>query len=134
MHAKKEALASCIRPHSTHPPNTSRGMIFSLLKTYYAHSRNNINRVAKMNKLLNNLLERGCNQKKVSDAFKEAELKLMEINKRRRNNKNMSHKISVEGRLEIIKLGNKTNDNRHVNGSTLLCPTFYPKDVSRNKL
>ena len=32
VHAKEEALALCIQPHSAHPSNTSRGMVFILLK------------------------------------------------------------------------------------------------------
>ena len=79
---KKEALASRMPPCSTHPPNTSREMIFSLFKTHYSHSSNKINYAAQSNKLLNNPLERGNNQKKVLDMFKEAELKLMEMRKR----------------------------------------------------
>ena len=80
MHVKKEALASCMRPHPTYPPNTSRGIIFSLLKTYYSYSSNKINYATQVNKLLNDLLEWGNNQKKVLDVFKEAELELMEMN------------------------------------------------------
>ena len=31
-HLEKQALASCMPPHSAHPPNAARGMVFSLLK------------------------------------------------------------------------------------------------------
>ena len=77
-------------PNSAHPPNTSRRMIFSLLKTHYSDSNNKFNCEAQANKLLNDLLERGCNQKKALDMLKEAGLKLMEMSKRRRNQKKCS--------------------------------------------
>ena len=53
-------------------------------------------------KLLNNLLERGYNQKKL-DVFKEAELKLMEMKKEMTNDKNMSYRLSLEETLESIE-------------------------------
>ena len=77
MHAKKEDLSLWTPPHSVHPPNTSRGMIFSLLKTYHSHSSNKINYVMKVNKLLNDLLERGYNQTTFLDVFKKAQMELM---------------------------------------------------------
>lgn len=44
-----------------------------------------------VNKLLNGLLKRGCDKNNVFDMFKEAEFKLMQINKRRKNNKSIAY-------------------------------------------
>ena len=42
------------------------------------------------------IIERGCDQKKVLDIIKEAEMKLLEMNKERRNNKNINYKVSLD--------------------------------------
>ena len=36
--------------------------------------------------------------------------------------------------LELIKPGNKKNNNKDMNGTMLLHPAHHPKDISRNKL
>ena len=51
--------------------------------------------------------------------FKEDELKLMEMNKRRRNNKNLAYVTSLEETLEIIKPGNNENNKKYVNGKMI---------------
>ena len=66
--------------------------------------------------------------------LKEAEFKLIEMNKRRKNNKNIDCEKSLEETLEIIKLSNKISKNKDMSGTMLLHPTFHPKCISRNKL
>ena len=53
-----------------------------------------------LNRLLNDLLERGHNKNKFSKIFEEAELKLIAINKRRKNNKSMTCESSLEEGLD----------------------------------
>ena len=89
--------------HSAHPSNTCRGIVFSVLKMHHFHSSSKINYSTQENKLLNDLLTRGNNQEKVFDMFKEAKMKLMEIYKERKNNKNVANKASLEETLELIK-------------------------------
>ena len=76
--------------HSAHRPNTSSGMVFSLLKSYYSHSSNKVNYSTEVNRLFNDLLDRGHNKNIFFDIFEEVELKLIEINKRINNNKIMT--------------------------------------------
>ena len=57
VHAKEEALALYTQPHSAHPPNTSKRMVFNLLNTYCSHNSNKINYSMQANKLLNDLLK-----------------------------------------------------------------------------
>ena len=52
-------------PRPAHLPNTDRGMVFSLLKPYYPHSSNKIDYSNKVNRLINDLLARVCNNNKV---------------------------------------------------------------------
>ena len=52
-----------------------------------------------VNKLLNGLLKRGCDKNNVFDMFKEVEFKLMQTNKRRKNNKSMTCESSLEEAL-----------------------------------
>lgn len=120
--------------HSAHPTNTSEGMVFILLKTHHLHSSNKINYATQVDKLLNDLLERGHYDTKVLDMFKEAEMKLIEINKERNSRKNITYRSSLEETLEIFKRNKKSKNNNDMNGKILLHPTCHPKDVSRNKL
>ena len=64
------------------------------------------------NKILNDLLERGHNQTKSFDMFKEAEIKLMEMNKERNNNKNITKRTSIEETLELIKPSKKVKTTK----------------------
>ena len=58
----------------------------------------------------------------------------MEINKRRNNNKIMTHGSSLEEVLEAIKPNHVNRVIKDMNGTMLLCPAHHPKVTSRNKL
>ena len=60
-------------PHSEHPPNEARGMMFSLLNNYDANNSNKTNYSTQVNTLFNDLLARGSTKKGIVDRFKEAE-------------------------------------------------------------
>ena len=66
--------------------------------------------------------------------FEEEELKIMEINKRKANNRNINNKLRLEEVLESMKPRNKTNVNRDMERIVLLHPTCHPKDMSRKRL
>ena len=68
------------------------------------------------------------------DTFEEVESKIIEINKRRSNARNMNNKPTLEEVLENINPRNKTNENKHMKVIVLLHPTHHPKDVSRKIL
>ena len=134
VHLKKEALSLYMLLHSVHSPNTSRGLAFSLLKTYCSHSSDKVNFSKPANRLLDDLLTRAHNNDKVFYNFEEVELKLMEIDKKRNNKKNMTCESSSEEVLEAMKPRNKNRVIKDMNGITIWYPTFHPKDMSRNKL
>ena len=75
-------------------------MAFRLLKTHHSHSSDKFNHSTKANRFLNDLLERGHNKSKAFDVFREEELKLIKMNKRRKRNKSMTCKSSLEEALE----------------------------------
>ena len=93
---EKEALALYIPSHSVHPPNTARGLSFSLLKNYNANNSNKTNFFAQVNTLFNDLLARCYTKKRIMEMFEEAEIKMMGKNERKTNNKNMGHKLTLE--------------------------------------
>ena len=134
MHVKKAALALCMPPHSVHPRNASRGIVFSLLKNYNTNNSNKNNYSRQVNKLFNDLLARFYTKKGIVDTFEEAELKIMEINKRKANNRNMNNKLTSEEVLKSIKPMKKTNINRDMKGIVLLHHTHLPKYMSRKRL
>ena len=68
------------------------------------------------------------------EIFEEVELKLIEINKRRKNRKSMTCDSSLEEVLESIKPSNKKNKNEYINEPKPFHHSHYPKDISRNKL
>ena len=70
-------------------------MMFSLLKNYNANNSNKNNYSTQVNKLFNDLLARGCTKKGIVDVFEEVELKMLEINKRNANDKNINNKLTL---------------------------------------
>ena len=60
--------------------------------------------------------------------FKDAEMKLMEMSKERRNNKNITYIASLEETLKINKPSNMENINLDMNETMMLHPTCYPRD------
>ena len=100
----KEALALCVLLNLAHLPNVARGIVFSLLKNYNANNSNKTNHSTKVNELFNYILARGCTNKGIVYAFEEADLKIMEIDKRRRNNQNIGHKSTLEEVIKSINL------------------------------
>ena len=99
MNVKKEALALHLPLHSAHPSNAARGMVFSLLKNYNANSSNKTSYLTQLNKLLNDLLARGHPKKVIFEIFEEVELEIIEINRRKRNNKSTVHKSTLKEAL-----------------------------------
>ena len=61
-------------------------------------------------------------------------MKLIEINKERKNNKNTTKKASLEETLELIKPNKKEKRNKNMNGKMLLHSAHHPKDIYINKL
>ena len=68
------------------------------------------------------------------EMFEEAELKLIEINKKRKNSKSITCTSSLEEVLELIKPSDKKIKNKDINVTILLHPACHPKDFSINKL
>ena len=64
-------------------------MGFVLLKNYNANESNKEIYSKQVNKLFNVVLARGYTKKRLVDVIEEAESKIIEINKRKRNNKNV---------------------------------------------
>ena len=77
-----------------------------------------------MNKLLTDLLARECTKKVVFDIFEEVELKIIAINRRKRNNKIICHNSTLDEVLDIIKPSNKRNTNNDLKGSSLFYVLF----------
>ena len=65
-------------------------------------------------KLLNDPLERIHKKTKVLDVFKETDIKLMEMNKERNNNKNVTYRESLEEKLEVSKLVKRQKTTTYV--------------------
>ena len=106
----------------------------SYSKNYNAKNSNKNNYYTQVNTLFNDLLARGCTKKRIVDMFEEADLKIIEINKRKANDKNMNNELTLEEILESMKPRNKTNMNRCMKGIVILHPTHHPKDMSRKRL
>ena len=62
-----------------------------------------------VNKLINDLLARAHTKKVVSETFEEVELKIIEINKRKWNDKILSQNSTLKEVSETIKPGNWRN-------------------------
>ena len=60
-------------------------------------------------KLFNDLLARGHTKKGIVDIFEESELRTMETNKRKINDKNIGHKLKMEEVIESINLATREN-------------------------
>ena len=96
MHVKKEALALHMLPHSVNKPNAARGMVFSSLQNYNSNISNKTNQSTQVNKLLNDILAKGSTKKVVFEIFEEVELKIIETNRIKRNNKIICHTTVLE--------------------------------------
>ena len=66
--------------------------------------------------------------------FEKAKLKIIEINKRKRNNQNIGHESTLEEVIESVKPSNKRNTNKYMTGKALSHPTCHPKDAYRKRL
>ena len=62
-----------------------------------------------MKKLCKDLLPTGCTKKWIKDIFEESELRTMETNKRKINNKNIGHKLTMEEMIESVDLATRDN-------------------------
>ena len=63
--------------------------------------------------------------------FDEAEMKIMEINRRKRNNKNICHSSTLDEALEVAKPSDGRNTNKDMMSAVLSHPICHPKDTSR---
>ena len=80
------------------------------------------------------IFQLGGTEKGIVHAFEGEELRIIEINKRKRNNQNIGHKSTLEEVIESVKPSNKRNAHKNMKGTVLLHPTCHPKDVSRKIL
>ena len=74
---KRSSSSAHTPPHSGHPPNIARGMVFSLLNNYNANNSNKTNYSTQVNKTFNDILAGGCTKKDIMETFEEAESKIM---------------------------------------------------------
>ena len=91
----KKALALWTPPHSAHPLNAAKVLVFSSLKNYKVNYSNKNNYSTQVNKLFNDILARGHTKKRIVDMLEELEIKIMDINKIKKYS-NRGHKLTLK--------------------------------------